>query len=219
MVSQLIESELEDGRCRQCGKLYENITYHWRTSPSCNHPPLSGTHRDVVVGCLLGDGCMSKFTGNRDSALVMSNNSREFLEFISSKLGRFHRGIYDSSGYASWQLWSRSHPDLAEYREWYGSDGKAFPDKLSLSPLLVKIWYAGDGSLVDNGSGSKYYRIYNCSQSLKKIIGWFQSMGFNPTKQGTSVAFTEDSGFIEWLGEPVPGYEYKWGNRGEKPSL
>lgn len=183
----------------------KNLASHWSLSSECSHPELSGEQKEFIVGSVLGDGCIS---GNL--SLTVANNSMDFLEYISEGLGWLFRNIYESPGFANWQLWSKPHPEIKEYRDWYSSGKKQFPKHMELTPLIVRIWYAGDGSTFD--TDKTWYRITNHMNKLDKLLNWFEEAGVKGSIHGKSIAFTEHSGFEELIGEPVPGYERKWPN-------
>jgi hypothetical protein len=95
-------------------------------------------------------------------------------------------------------------------REWYSSGEKRFPDDLELDPIAVKYWYAGDGRLATHNV-NPFSRIATRNEAdrsewlieLLPVDATFSSNYINiPTDQTPE--------FLNWLGEAVPGYEYKW---------
>lgn len=84
---------------------------------------------------------------------------------------------------------------------------------MELTPTTVRHWYIGDGSLNSN----KYCVIYasNEKERPEYMESLFDNTPFNPSYNkcgGGALQFTrkESPEFLQWIGEPAKGYEYKW---------
>jgi hypothetical protein len=109
---------------------------------------------------------------------------------------------------------TRTHPYFNELRQWYESGKKRFPDDLSLTPQLTKLWYASDGYLDVGQWGRPRLEIKarNENDRTEFLLDLFREHGFDPLYIRNEIRFTcdETEQLIEWMGEPPPGFEYKW---------
>lgn len=123
-----------------------------------------------------------------------------------------------------YEVMFRPHPYYQELRDsWYTEDGIFYPDDLTLSSTMMKAWYVSDGTLTWGDTVARPV-IVNCTQSDRRdeIKAMIEQTGFDVTLQvqhrasGTKVKYAvsgtndKNESFLEWLGEPWPGYEYKW---------
>ena len=114
-----------------------------------------------------------------------------------------------------------SHPELQRYVRWYRTGEKVFPKNLELTPECLKHYFAGDGSLCEG----KYARITLCNEhsNKDKINKMFDNVGLSDfywadrkrkSRSGhhCSIKFTLEgtNKFYDYIGEPVPGLEYRW---------
>lgn len=119
-------------------------------------------------------------------------------------------------------LKTRSHPELKEYTSWYTDEGKLFPDDVELTPTSLKHWYCGDGN-IDTYPNKPLFQISssNESENDEKLLNIFNNSGLpepnlvKQTRDGvttTSIRFTSDESqkLWEYMGEPLPDFEYKW---------
>ena len=113
-----------------------------------------------------------------------------------------------------------------EYYKWYIDGIKHIPNDLILTPLMCKIWYLGDGCLVNcsNNPDETSQKIYLCTNCFKKDeieeILLQQLSEFHPylskTEKDNQYRITIGekkyiSKFIEYLGDcPFDDYKYKW---------
>ena len=118
-----------------------------------NHIRLSKKATDFIWGELLGDG--SIFMHSNVSAYISYGSQyRGYLEWLSKILSSF--GIeqqskitsHKSRGTISFHYCSKSYRELAEIRKlWYPDGKKHVPTDLKLTPIMMRQWYIGDGSL------------------------------------------------------------------------
>jgi len=151
---------------------------------------------------------------------TMSNTAKE----CADSGGAFHSStdahVKDYS--SMYRLNTMSHPDFANYRKWYSSGSKSFPKNIELTPTVLKHWYCGDGHLIKN-SGRASIAMSNERDSRSKIVDMFKRAGFEDfswyryelqrdTKDNAEVRFSneETKWFFRYMGDPPPGFEYKW---------
>jgi len=116
---------------------------------------------------------------------------------------------------------------LVPFYEWYESGSKVWPADIELTPTVLKHWYCGDGSL-RNGKSPTIVTV-NEFGSEEKIASMLSRRGLpvpNWRKRGQEYTYngkTSDrtalfaywpasvsDGFWEYIGDPLPGFEYKW---------
>lgn len=201
-------------KCHDCGKDYEALGNHWSLG-SCNYPELNDRQVEILKGMMMGDGGVyTQHEGNPWFATDMVK--REFLEWLSDELGsNIPLGITnvsdDNESHKDiWRLRTRNLPCLEPLHVWYNSGKKRFPDDMSLTPLIAKMWYVCDGTLKEN----RLIRI-GCSNELDRpqyLTRLFSDIGIDVAFEQTAVRLNKEHSmsFLEYIGDPVPGFSYKW---------
>lgn len=214
--------------CPGCGRGgWDYIGVHW--SKKCGFPEIEKDIKDILVGVLMGDGWITKpYGGNKHHKLQIANTEREYLEYLDNQLGPYSTGVefYRSAeeiassakkaGYETnvedtnnqYILKTRAHPFFDTLREWYGEDGKELPADFPLTEKCIKNWYACDG-----GKRRGYIEIAaENEKDNQDIIARFKELDVEPIWDGHKIRFRQDDSveMIDFMGEPVPGYEYKW---------
>ena len=130
----------------------------------------------------------------------------------------------DSSNYSDLYRWSTMcHPDINTFNEWYSSGQKVFPDDLNLSPTILKHWYVCDGYYDDRNSRSNIViSMSNESDNKENIEEIFSSSQLpqpywdESERESGGIRCsarwnkTDSSSLFEYMGDPLPGFEYKW---------
>ena len=135
----------------------------------------SPTQRDVLVGSLLGDGCLQVHNGVFPYFMERHGVvQREYLEYKASLLAEFSaravrqyvpRAVGFSKGDPMVDWSTLAQPEFRELHQIFygGTKGgrKRIPENLRelLSPLSVAIWYQDDGSLVQ-GTRQRILRLH-----------------------------------------------------------
>ena len=128
----------------------------WRTNSRKIHAlrnslSLSERQHNILIGSLLGDGCLIPNSGKKDYRLQIEQNEahktyvywmyEEFKEFVLSE-PRYHSRV------RSWKFRTISHPDLtAIAQNFYPNGKKILPaniQSLVVDPIVLAVW-AGDG--------------------------------------------------------------------------
>lgn len=220
--------------CPICADDYTNLGLHWQQS-ECGYPSLSTEQREIVMGLLMGDGTMDR--GGRHPRLTVEMTNQAFLEWVDGRLDWLstgvaehltaeekvekakddpHINVINEDNYNdTYRLRTRSHKELGEFAEWYDSGHKTFPDDLTLTPMVTKMWYVCDGSLcLSQTSVNPSIYIYSTNESEEgnKIEQYFEGVGFEAKVSGESIYFGVDdtAEMLEWMGEVPSGFEYKW---------
>ena len=189
--------------CKQCQKKYKRIGNHWQKSTDCDYPEFSTRQKQIILGLMLGDGGLS-FNGKNPQLEVVST-TKPFLGWLSKEFPATSTGVrmkhsseymHDSSikrGEISpdsrnnrknvWRLFFRSHPHFNEFRDWYDGeqyDHRTAKGNITITSLVAKIWYVGDGTLAMESADKPPARItFNeFSSSAEMFRDEFRRNGF-----------------------------------------
>lgn len=227
MIYGEVSMEVE---CPQCGSKYEGknggLTLHWRRSSTCTYPELSDRQKDIIRGCLLGDGCISSIRDDGNPMFEYECLEKDFVVWLREQFGEVLFGDVTSrerNGKPVYRVRSRRLPDIEDiYHEFYTEGEKYFPEDLDTSPLVMKLWYVGDGSFHER-QGNRKSRIEISAQEqllnhgrTEYIQGLFTDLGFNPTfdskkkPKTVRIPLDERQEFFDYIGDPLPGYNNKW---------
>lgn len=225
-------------QCPLCGSEYQNLGSHWHRSASCEYPELTDYQHEIVTGLLMGDGTLHM--SDKSAGVKVECIEPEYLRYLEEQFEHYARnvwlsksasesakgavesGLVDSANpnnYSDvWTFETRQTPKLDQYRSWYSSGSKVFPDDIRLTPTVLKHWFVGDGTF--NSTNSNFY-IYissvNEEQNKEKVESYFEQTPISidtweSYTGSTFMRFNKDNAerLFEYIGEPVPGYEYKW---------
>jgi hypothetical protein len=228
--------------CPECGNEYERLGTHWHHSPS-HRPELTQKQKEITTGLLMGDGCVCEESKNCYlQTNMISPNYLKYLDKIFGCLGlgvklrdtafesakhhrdRGFRPNAKEENYSDVYRWiSRVHPKFNEFREWYSSGEKVWPEDIKLTPTVLKHWYVGDGSYCNRGTNDRLIiSMANEVENTEKISQYFSNAGL-PKPSNYSIQKREygkicdaewnvrDSYTLwEYMGEPLPDFKYKW---------
>jgi LAGLIDADG DNA endonuclease family/AP2 domain len=172
----------------------------------CMTNAFSIDQQQIIDGSLLGDAYIDKpKKGNSCFSKCQSDKHREYLEWHMEALGDLSCSIKEYDNYACGKKYRKvvyrafSNEAFTELRKkWYPEGKKIVPGDLTLTPLIIAIWFFDDGSnylhkrlckfhtnafcqsdcemlmsqLRDHGIGSKYYRkeIYIHPDSYRTLV-------------------------------------------------
>lgn len=222
-------------RCPDCGVAQERLSRHWRET-ACS-PPLTDRQRQIITGLVMGDAsALPHGAGYYIQAVGASN---PFMQWIDDELGVWSVGVRDgatgddllrrslkhgdrivteaSTFRDQYTVQTVTHPVFGEWRDWYDSGEKRFPDNLELTPLIANVWYACDGGLKwSKTDGRRYctvaYTVANEADRIETIAELFEAVGFSANSHGNTVSIPmgETDSFLSWLSDPIDGYAYKY---------
>lgn len=218
-----------DVNCPSCEYEGSRLGHHWSMSQNCSEPEFSDRQHQVITGILLGDGSVTTSDG-RKPMFSVEVNERRFVEWVSDELGVFsthniiERKFEDKQN--TYRINSRRLNQLKEYRSWYETGEKRFPENLELTPLVLKLWYCTDGgkSVDKRWKKKEYARIASKNESDRKefILSLFDELPFD-ANWNDEYRFTfgrkGSYDFWDYIGDPLPGYEYKWPDDGRPEHL
>jgi hypothetical protein len=230
--------------CPECGKEYKNLGQHWRYSPP-HRPELTQKQLEITTGLLMGDGYIYANTKNAELRVEMiSSNYLEYLDNIFGCLGRglsmtltavesaknnrdtgFSPNAKEENYSDVYQWETRVHPKFNEFREWYSSGKKVWPEDIELTPTVLKHWYVGDGHYHNSRSHNHIQiSVSNEVKNTEKVFKYFSNVGLpqpsnhhiseqikSENKKCDIVWGIEESYELwDYMGEPLPDFEYKW---------
>lgn len=122
----------------------------------------TGRQRAVLVGTLLGDGCLAKHgrfhrlhVKHKAAHLSLVEFKRDiFANFVTMPLHRFDQRLGDRS-YPCVQFATRTSPYFSEWHaRFYRGGRKIVPRDIAreLSPLSVAVWFMDDGAADHSGA-------------------------------------------------------------------
>lgn len=215
--------------CHDCGNEYTRPSMHWAQS-SCSYPKIDERHHEILTGMMMGDAWAE---GSDQKARVrIESVTKEYLEHLSKELP-ISRGVslrrtaeemaeltgsnVDNTRDV-YKLDTISHPELGRYRSWYQSGEKVWPDDIQLTPITLKHWYCGDGHYNNAGSNRHIQlAMSNEMENTDKVSRIFDRADFTTSNYNVQdtvcdLTFTVDETerLFEYMGEPLPGFEYKW---------
>lgn len=203
--------------CPSCEKEYKQLSEHWRQS-GCNYPEITERQWRILEGMMLGDArLVSK--KNRIPYLELSNTKKEFLEWFDAEMGCMSTGVrehgkpLEDHHKQAYVCSTRTHPSFSYFNSWYKS-GEKKPPYVELDRLKMMCWYCSDGCVNTSEKRRPTARLSSrkpdvVKQRMKKMI---EDIGFNPTWSYSHLVFTADETerLFDWLGEPLPGFRYKF---------
>lgn len=180
-------------KCPQCAKRFDSVAKHWRWKPD-HRPSLTDEQRDVVIGSLMGDGCIANHHHETyNPNLVVQMVTEEYLDRLDEAFGIFSGGVRfqasseDQKRYFE-DYFGRSaecqdiyrfrtcpHPDFEEFNSWYSGEKKQWPEDIELTPTVLKHWYCGDGSLSE--SRTLFIGMSNEVGNEEKVESYFREVG------------------------------------------
>jgi hypothetical protein len=182
--------------------------YLYRDTPLDTSLELTPHQKDILTGCLLGDGFMLPTNIFR---IKQSEKRREYVEYLHDVFSPFSTPVREDKGrkptrvdgkvshkaehwngeyvYAA-SFSTRQHPVFTETRKlWYPDEVKRLPDNLILNDTVLTHWYCQDGY---NNKEKQYIR--------------FSSNSFTRAENELLSQLLTDAGFINSVGK----HDDKW---------
>lgn len=182
----------------------------------------------------MGDGCISARKTSPLLDVPMTNEA--FLDYLDSLFGKLscgvsmyltseeHRQKAIESDYQTvteesefkpmYRLRTRSHPWFQNLADWYKSGEKRYPTDLTLNKRQAKMWYVCDGGLQVREDCADRAQITAANEYDRPelLVSLLDGCPVTPTFSTDRLVFSvEDTPvFLDWLGEPSPGFDYKW---------
>lgn len=139
---------------------------------------LSNVQKQVILGCILGDGYMRKKT-NAHLQITHSYKQKEYVDWKYKIFRDFVLTIpkqYNgNAGRVGYRFFTQSLPELTHYYDkFYRNKIKIIPPNLNLAPLTLAVWYMDDGcksykSCYLNTQQFDKESQFNLMNALKKV--------------------------------------------------
>ncbi len=108
---------------------------------------LTPLEKEVLIGCLLGDGTLSQSGQHYRLRVEHSSKDREYVEWKYDLLRRLCISkIQYVSNHISLRFGTVGHSEITELRKSWYQPLKQIPASLILTPLMVAIWFMDDGT-------------------------------------------------------------------------
>jgi len=232
----LAEAKFEAGieekprTCPDCGGKYGTLGRHF-SETSCSEN-LSERQYELIKGVALSDGYISWKDTTPSMGVALTN--RPALEWIDEQLAPYSHGVKDcasaelrasisrQSGFQPdasaekyddmWYVLTSSMESLRPMADWYSDDGKNIPSTVDISPESLRMWYICDGGVMWNkfDGHPRIHTTKYCFDSDSVIESVLSNYPGEFEVWEKSVAFRDVDVFIDYVGERVPGFEYKW---------
>ena len=191
---------------------------------------LTNEEIDIIYGCLLGDGCLTKNGKDKQNAqFTYTNKSKERVEFVYNKLNRFMNPIESYSYldkrtnkiYERYTVRSQLNTTFTKLRNLWYLDEKIIPKNIILNPTICYNWYIDDGSLLKSKRSQAIKLSTHCfsKKDLEEII-LPQLIEFSPilykaekNKEQYFIYISRNKikDFLNFIGEnTINYYNYKW---------
>lgn len=219
---------------------YSNIGNHWRQSCGYPEPEEVEVFDGLVMGdgTLKHSHKDSKRLGNQSIEVVSIN--KEFIDHLYEDYFPFFtepsvRRSAESSANESissdvissakgstfrtqYRIVSRAIPFFNKYDVWKTTGDKRWPDNIDFTPKRLRYLYAADGGLSwnkDSLSARSQITSSNETKQMERLSKKLNSIGIDCSTYEDRIMMKPSSTekFLDYLGEPVPGFEYKWENK------
>ena len=109
--------------------------------------PLTSFEKEIIVGCLLGDGTLSRSGKEYRLRIEHAFRDREYVDWKFEKLKRLCVSeIQYVSKHESVRFGTVGHPEITELRQKWYCPVKQIPQDLVLTPIVMAIWFMDDGT-------------------------------------------------------------------------
>ena len=109
--------------------------------------PLSSLERELISGCLLGDGTLSQSGKYHRLRIEHASRHKEYVEWKHSVLKRLCVSeIQCVADHGSFRFGTVGLPEVTEMRQLWYRPTKQIPTDLVLTPMMVAIWFMDDGT-------------------------------------------------------------------------
>lgn len=184
---------------------------------------------EILYGCLLGDGHITKPIGH-SCQFTYCSSEYEHVYFVYSFLKRFivneyidgpkkytHFDKRTNKNYTRYTIRTQSNITFYKLREqWYPNGTKIIPTTINFSPIILLFWYLGDGGLI-NGKYSQSIKLSTNAFSekdlmfIQKNLKEFEPKIYGKTQKVIYIPRNNIKKFLDTIGPcPIQCYNHKW---------
>lgn len=183
--------------------------------------------KEVLYGALLGDGCIHKNKGGRNSQFSYTSKSKQHVEFVYNLLKNIlinrrieSYSVYDkrtNKTYSGHRIRSEHNIAFNVLKDKWYDDKKRLPDDLKLTPTVCLLWYIGDGALCHHERGQYIQLSTDCFTYEEVLFLCNQLKEFDAKPKRNADVYriyiprNKIPEFLNYIGEcPFEDYRYKW---------
>ena len=108
---------------------------------------LTPFEKEVIDGCLLGDGTLTKSGKEYRLRIEHALKDREYVSWKFEKLKRLCiSDVQYVSNHDSTRFGTVGHPEITVLRQKWYRPVKQVPEDLVLTPIMLAIWFMDDGT-------------------------------------------------------------------------
>lgn len=197
----------------------------------CHYVDIAPDLLEFLNGWMLSDLCIFSKIHNAKSAIIQFETKyKDCTVWMSNKLSSFgieqvgiiHKRVFDDNNSQTFSYRSRYYRNLLDIRnKWYNSDRKKIvPRDITLTPMVARYWYIGDGSLICRTSSKPSIKLATHGfpeDDVCFLVGMLKDIGIKTSRQKDNsiyihVRSTQD--FLDYIGPCDKGlehlYYYKW---------
>lgn len=164
---------------------------------------LTQLQKSVIIGSILGDGCLRKIPG-RSHALLEVNHSIKAKDYVDWKYSILKdiskskpKSRKGNGGRIAYRFLTRQHKELSELQtEFYAKSKKRIPDSLEIDEISLAVWFMDDGSKCRERDAYLNTQQYSIDDQLK-LIKILRRLGLqaslNRDKSYYRIRFAKDS--------------------------
>ena len=134
---------------------------------------------------------------------------KHHLQWLAEELGWLASGVTLESD-AAYRLRTMSHPHFDHYWTWMDAPSTEY----TLTPTAARVWYACDGTVSFGGASDIPQLTFTVTADGRReaLAELLAQQEFEPMVWDRRVGLThhQTKRWLEWIGEPTPGSEYKW---------
>jgi hypothetical protein len=190
----------------------------------------------ILDGLIIGDGSMHVNHKTKVARISIDGQHKEWIDYCFKLLEPYvphEPGFYGQDrtnikkGAGCWQTKTKTHPDLyKQYNRWYTEENnrvKDIPWDMGFSPMMMMLWYLGDGCLSDITEKNSRY-CYFSTNSFKResiediLVPQFEGLGISVKRitpdNRLFIATESIPTLLEYMSpkykSPVKCYQYKF---------
>lgn len=184
----------------------------------------------LLEGELLGDGCIVP-SGRRTAVYGHATKHREYIVWLAEvfasegllQSGRIRRVVNfpgENHSSVTYVYRSRSYESLMELRNRFYPQGKKIvPADLTLTPIVVRQWYIGDGQIQGPPRQRASITLHTCAFdeiSIERLLNSLAGLGFLVTHQKARntihISAHSTEAFLKYIGDCPRAIQsvYEW---------
>lgn len=201
-----------------------------------NHCSLSIEAIEFIYGELLGDMTIQSrhiYSAN----ISYGSKYLEYINWLSTKLssygieqcGNIYKRVYEQFNNAiTYAYKSRRYVELRSIQDLFYPNGKKIIPDIDFTPLVLRQWYIGDGSLrIRQNNRKDNIILSSCGftkedvlKAIDKLIGIGLKSNYWPASNTIHIPVSSVVDFLDYIGPcPVECYSYKWTTKNRKGQL